>query len=79
MLDPIQLPPQTSAGLYVAFNPTDVRVKAGCKVALCQRCGKLCGHWPKDSIGHEIICLNCAQDVPAIRQHIDQLAKARGE
>ena len=75
----IKLPEASNAGLYVAFNPTHERVSRGAKVALCNRCGKLVGHWPRDSIGHEIICLGCGNDIPAIRQRIDQLAKARGE
>ena len=66
-------------GLYVAFRPTPERVQQGARIATCRRCGKLVGHKPLDSAGHEIICLNCANDVPAIRKHIDQLAKARGE
>lgn len=67
------------AGLYVAFKPTQERIQRGARVGTCRRCGKLVGHHPRDSAGHEIICLNCAYDVKAIRQHIDQLAKARGE
>jgi hypothetical protein len=79
MSDPICLPKETSAGLYVAFRPTPERVASGAKITLCARCGALVGHRPADSVGHEIVCLNCANDVPAIRQHIDQLAKARDE
>lgn len=79
MTDLIRLPAETSAGLYVGFAPIPERVAKGCKITMCKRCGKLTGHWPKDSHGHEIICLKCAQDVPQIRQHIDQLAKDRGE
>jgi hypothetical protein len=79
MSDKIQLPPESASGLYVGFSPIPDRVAKGCKITMCKRCGKLTGHWPRDSIGHEIICLNCANDVPQIRQHIDRLAKERGE
>ncbi len=75
----IRLPNETSAGLYVAFNPDRDRVARGCKITTCARCGKLVGHWPQHSLGHEIICLNCANDIPQIRRHIDQLAKERGQ
>lgn len=71
--------PATSAGIYVAFEPKAERIKRGARYRMCERCGKLVGHWPQDSAGHEIICLHCANDIPAIRSHIDQLAKARGE
>lgn len=67
------------AGLYVAFEPKPERIKAGAKFRMCERCGKLVGHWPKDSAGYEIICLSCANDVPAIRGRLDELAKARGD
>lgn len=69
----------SSAGLYVAFSPIPERIARGARITTCKRCSKLVGHWPRDSIGHEIICLTCANDIPAIRQHIDELAKARGE
>lgn len=75
----IRLPDEGSAGLYVAFEPREDRIAKGAKIGFCRRCGKLVGHWPKDSFGYEIVCLGCANDVPAIRRHIDQLAKARGE
>jgi hypothetical protein len=75
----IRLPKETSNGLYVAFQPKPERVAKGAKITTCKRCGKLVGHWPRDSIGHEIICVGCANDIPTIRQHLDQLAKARGE
>ncbi len=75
----IQLPNETSAGLYVAFQPKPERISAGAKITTCKRCGRLVGHWPKDSIGHEIVCLSCANDVPAIRRHLDELNKARGD
>lgn len=79
MTDKIQLPAASANGLYVGFSPIQQRIQQGCKITMCKRCGKLTGHWPKDSAGHEIICLNCAYDVPQIRQHIDRLAKERGE
>jgi hypothetical protein len=77
----IQLPgtSETSAGLYVAFKPTSERIASGARITTCKRCGKLVGHRPLDSVGHEIICLGCANDVPTIRRHLDELAKARGE
>jgi hypothetical protein len=75
----IQLPAESSSGLYVAFKPTPERIAKGCYVTACARCKKLVGYWPWDSAGHEIICLSCANDIPAIRQHIDALAKERGE
>ena len=77
--DEIRLPDTSASGLYVAFRPTPERIGKGAKISTCKRCGKLVGHWPRDSIGHEIICLNCANDIPQIRRHIDELAKARGE
>lgn len=79
--DEIRLPGTnaTSAGLYVAFRATPERVEKGAKISTCNRCGELVGHYPKDSIGHEIVCLTCAIEVPQIRQHIDQIAKSRGE
>jgi hypothetical protein len=73
----IRLPNESANGLYVGFTPIEDRMKAGCKITTCARCGKLTGHWPRDSIGHEIVCLNCASDIPQIRRHIDQLAKER--
>lgn len=78
-IETIRLPDEGSAGVYVAFRPTRERTEKGAKIALCNRCGKLVGHHPRDSFGHEIICLRCADDIPAIRQRLDQLAKARGE
>ena len=75
----IQLPADSANGLYVAFKPTPERIKKGARITTCKRCGKLCGHWPQDSVGQEIVCLNCANDVPAIRRHLDELAKARGD
>jgi hypothetical protein len=75
----ITLPPESSAGLYVAFEPKLERVGRGARITMCKRCGRLVGHWPLDSVGHEIICLKCADDVPQIRRHIDELAKARGD
>jgi hypothetical protein len=74
----IQLPADSPQGLYVAFAPLQDRVKDGARITCCNRCGKLVGHWPRDSFGHEIVCLNCAADVPQIREHIDSLAKERG-
>ena len=68
---------QAKAGLYVAFNPTPERIAKGARVRMCERCGTLVGHWPQDSAGHEIICLKCADQIPAIRRHLDELAKAR--
>lgn len=79
MTKTIQLPAESSQGLYVGFAPIKSRVEQGCKITMCKRCGKLTGHWPRDSIGYEIVCLSCANDVPQIRQRIDQLAKERGE
>jgi hypothetical protein len=70
---------ESSAGLYVAFKPTPERIANGARINTCKRCGKLVGHYPRDSFGHEIICLTCANDIPKIRQHLDQLAKSRGE
>lgn len=75
----IQLPNESSNGLYVGFNPTQERVTRGCKITMCKRCGELTGHWPRDSIGHEIVCLKCADQIPEIRRHIDQLSKQRGD
>jgi hypothetical protein len=77
----IQLPEtnETSAGLYVGFEPTSARIASGCHIRGCARCGKLTGHRPQDSVGHEVICLNCANDIPTLRRHIDQLAKERGD
>jgi hypothetical protein len=75
----IRLPKETSAGLYVAFEPKPQRIAEGAKITMCKRCGKIVGHWPRDSIGHEIICLNCANDIPQIRRHLDELAKSRGD
>jgi hypothetical protein len=66
-----------TAGIYVAFEATPGRVEKGCRITTCNRCGKLAGHWPQQSAGHEIICLGCADQIPAIRQHIDQLARER--
>lgn len=76
--DEIRLPSESSAGLYVAFRPTPERITAGAKITTCKRCGRLVGHHPRDSLGYEIVCLNCANDVQQIRRHIDELAKARG-
>lgn len=77
----IQLPgtDETTAGLYVAFRPTPERIASGARITTCKRCGKLVGHRPLDSMGHEIVCLSCANDISAIRRHLDELAKARGE
>jgi hypothetical protein len=79
--DQIRLPgtSESSAGLYVAFNPTPERIASGAKITMCRRCGKLVGHRPLDSFGHEIICVKCANDIPTIRRHLDELAKARGD
>lgn len=74
----IQLPNATSLGLYVAFKPTAERI-GRCYVTMCSRCSELVGHWPQDSAGHEIICLKCANDIPQIRRHLDELAKSRGD
>lgn len=79
MSEQIRLPNDTNLGLYVAFKPTKERIAKGCYLRPCARCGTLIGHWPQDSAGHEIICLNCANDIPQIRRHLDELAKARGE
>lgn len=79
MAEEIRLPAASSAGLYVGFYPTQERIARGVKVKLCGRCKRIVGHWPKDSFGHEVICLSCGNDIPAIRARIDQLAKARGE
>lgn len=70
---------ETYAGLYVAFKPTPERIAGGARITTCRRCTKLVGHRPLDSLGHEIVCLKCASEVPTIRRHIDELAKARGE
>jgi hypothetical protein len=75
----INLPNATSAGLYVAFRPTVERMARGARVTTCHRCPTVVGHYPRDSAGYEIVCLKCANDVPSIRRHIDELAKARGE
>lgn len=75
----IKLPEVSSNGLYVAFEPKPERIAKGAKVSTCNRCGKLVGHWPRDSAGYEIVCLACASDVPAIRSRLDDLAKARGD
>lgn len=66
-----------SAGLYVGFNPTPERIANGCRAIICKRCSKLTGHYPQQSAGHDVICLKCADDVPEIRRHLDQLAKER--
>lgn len=67
------------AGIYVAFEARPDRISKGARAALCNRCGKLVAHHPLDSVGHELVCLNCANDIPQIREHIDRLAKERGE
>lgn len=74
MSEEIRLP---TSGLYVAFAPNPDRVARGARYSVCNRCSTIVGHWPQDSAGHEIICLACANEIPAIRQHIDELAKAR--
>jgi hypothetical protein len=81
MTKEIRLPSvsESSAGLYVAFTPTPERIAQGARITTCHRCMKIVGHHPRDSFGHEIICLSCGNDIPAIRRHIDELAKARGE
>lgn len=76
--EPIQLPADSSNGLYVAFEPAPERIKKGARITPCKRCGKLVAHWPQDSAGYEIICLGCAHQVPAIHKHLDQLAKTHG-
>ena len=73
----IRVPKEPTSGVYVGFTPIQERIDRGCKITTCARCGKLTGHWPRDSIGHEIVCLNCASDIPQIRQRIDQLARER--
>jgi len=75
--EPIRLPKESANGLYVAFEPTPERVARGARYGFCRRCGKIIGHWPQQSAGHEVICLNCAHDVPAIHRHLEQLAKSR--
>lgn len=77
--DEIRLPTENASGLYVAFKPMPERIKAGARITTCKRCSKLVGHWPRDSVGHEIVCLGCANTIPAIRRHLDELAKARGD
>lgn len=69
----------SSNGLYVGFRPTPERMARGAYAATCKRCSEIVGHWPRESVGHEIICLKCANDIPAIRRHLDELAKTRGE
>lgn len=78
MAEEIRLPKATAKGLYVAFEPKPERIATGARYGFCARCKKLVAHWPKDSAGYEIICLACAHDVPAIHQHLDQLAKTHG-
>jgi len=68
-----------SGGLYVAFKATPERIAKGARITTCERCKKLCGHYPLDSAGYEIICLICALEVEPIRARINELAKARGE
>ena len=66
-------------GLYVAFKPTNQRLERGAKVGVCARCPAIIAHFPRDSQGHEVICLKCANDIPQIARHLDRLAKARGD
>lgn len=75
----IKLPNDTRRGLYVAFRLTPDRMSRGAMLATCHRCTNIVGHYPLDSDGYEIVCLKCANDVPAIRRHIDEIAKERGE
>jgi hypothetical protein len=75
----IRLPEASSSGLYLGFEPKAERIARGCYITTCRRCQKLIGHWPQDSAGHEIICVNCANEIPAIRRHLDELSKARGD
>lgn len=75
----IRLPQEGTAGLYVAFKPTPERMAKGARVSTCWRCTNIVGHYPQDSTGHEIICLSCANDIPTIRRHLDELAKQRGD
>jgi hypothetical protein len=77
-MDKIQLKDAANP-IYVGFSPIQQRVAKGCKITICKRCGKLTGHWPKDSIGSDVICLNCAYAIQPIREHVDRLAKERGE
>jgi hypothetical protein len=66
------------APLYVGFLPTKERIAKGARVTTCRRCPDFVCHYPVDSVGYDVICLKCANDVPAIRKHIDELAKTRG-
>ena len=71
------LPGDTRTSLYVGFRPTPERVAAGAKVTACARCSAWVGHKPQESVGTEIVCLKCANDVPAIREHMDAISKGR--
>jgi hypothetical protein len=75
----IQLPEENTNGLYVGFRLTPERIGKGAYATTCKRCSKFVGHYPVDSVGHDVICLSCADEIPAIRKHMDELAKARGE